>query len=274
MRKSMSNFRKYALLLVLVIIASMLVLPVRTFAKNKDKDDNDSGVYYYENDDTGYEAVLFDGADYLTKTEEKAVFEKMKEVTEYTNVCYLTDDNNISESESYSRSLCESALSEFFGRNSDAVIYLVDNEYDYIYAQGDTYDVITSSKAYSITDNVYRYSYNEEFEKGAIEAFDEIYKLLSGKRIAEPMKYICNAFLAIFCAILINFSIINGKSKLKKASIAEMVSGSNAVVNTTNEDVVFRNQERRYSPQSSGSSGGHGGHGGGGHHGGGGGHSH
>ena len=99
---------------------------------------------------------------------------------------------------------------------------------------------------------------------------------MEGRRIAEPMKYICSALLAIIAALLINYFIVMFMSRSRKANIREILSGTYANVRVNNPGVEFTNQTKRYSPQSSGSSGGgghSGGGGGGGSHGGGGGHS-
>lgn len=239
----------------------------------------DNGYASYVNSSTGYSAVIYDTADYLTDGEETALIEEMKPITEYTNVFFLTDENNRYYTESYSKNLCISTLENSFGYYSDAVIYLIDNEYDYIYAQGTTYDVITTQKAYSITDNVYNYSADGLYYKAASRAFSDIYALLDGRKIAEPMKYICNVFIALLAAFLINYCIVSRMSKLKKATSQDLVMGSLRSVEVRNINPILVNTTRVYSPQSSGGGGGGshggGGHGGGGgHHGGGGGHSH
>lgn len=236
---------------------------------------NYNGLYL--NRDTNYVAYVLDGADYLTYEEENQLIEDMIPLTEYTNVVYVTDDNNIHYSESYSESFATNCAETLFD-NESAIVYLCDNEYDYIIVQGDIKKFISNGQCRSITDNVYSYSADEEYYKAARKAFSQALDLIEGRKIAEPMKYICNAFIGLFVAFLICYSIISGKSKLKRATNSEMLEGAINWIELGQPDVQFVNTTRTYSPQSSSSGGSRGGgHHGGGHHGGGhhgGGHSH
>lgn len=230
----------------------------------------------YVNGDTGYGVYIDDGADLLSSAEEDAIAKVMQPITQYGNIIYLTtESHNYHETGNY----VEKYYLSNFGAYESGIVYCIDNdlEYDYVYAEGDAYDIVGKSFADTITDNVYMYSAREEWYEGAEAAFSMIYDVLEGKRIAQPMKYICNTFLALLIAFLVNFLIVNSKSKLKAVSNAEMVEGSLKAVRFNGINTQFINQTRQYSPQSSGGSGGHGGGGGGGgggHHGGGGGHSH
>lgn len=266
------KIKSFAKFFITFIIAfSLLTLTV--FAKNDDDEDN-----YYKNRDTGYEAYVIDNADYLTTIEEEKLLKQLKELTEFTNVVFLTDENNTSYSESYSDRLCAKTMEALFDDDT-AVIYLIDNEYDYIASQGDARKTISSGKCRTIADNVYKYSADEDFYKAANVAFTQIEDLFQGKKFAEPMKYICNAFIALFAALLINYLIVNSKSQLKKAKIMEIIEGTTNTVKYTDSTINHTGSTRRYAPRSSSSGGG--GHYGGGHHGGGfhgghsgGGHSH
>ena len=130
-------------------------------------------------------------------------------------------------------------------------------------------------------DNVYRYASYGRYDTTAMKTFEQINKLLDGGKILEPMRYISNVVIAIVVAFFINFFIVVGVSKIKKA-------GTNEVINTCDIEFQISNvvgkktgTRRKYSPvsESSGSSyhsgggGGFSGGGGGGHSGGGGGHS-
>ncbi|MGN0346366.1 MAG: hypothetical protein ACI4DU_03685 [Lachnospiraceae bacterium] len=255
-------------ILSLLMLCVMLLPSFAVFAVDVDDDE-----YYYENPDTGYVAVIVDVGDFLWDYEADDLFDAMKPITEYCNVMYLTDDessegNSMNDTERH----CKSYLREYFG-NDSAVVYCCDWENDYIYVQGDAKDKISTSKAYSITDNVYRYSAAENYLKGGLIAFEQIQKVLEGRMIVEPMKYVCNAFVGIFIALLINYGIVSSKSKLKKVSVTEQMAGAIINISSGNVNPQFINETKTYSPRSSSSGGGHGGggHGGGGH---GGGHSH
>lgn len=264
------------LLSAALVFACCYFAPMKVSAKD--------GVAVYINNVTGYSAVILDNANYIDDLKEDELLQIMIPITEYSNVVYLTDEGNYSYTESYSEDLSRRTAYALFDNNRtdkvNVIVYECDNEYDYIFSNGKVHSSpITSAKAYSITDNIYKYSADGNYYKAAEKAFTQIYNLLEGKAIAEPMKYICNAIMAITIALLINFLIINSKSKLKRASSAELISGAISWVETTPPMVEFISESKTYSPQSSGGGGGHGGHGGGGHGGGGhggggGGHSH
>ena len=144
-----------------------------------------------------------------------------------------------------------------------------------------SYDIITKSYANTITDNVYTFASDEEYFDCANTAFEQINTLLEGRAIAQPMKYISNALLAIVLALLINYFVVMFVSRGRKPSNAQLLDGIYSKVEIHNPRMDLTNQTKRYSPQSSGSSGStsrssgggfSGGGGGGGSRGGGGGH--
>lgn len=230
------------------------------------------GDNYYNNTYTGYAAVIIDGADYLSESEENELLDKMKELTDYTNVIYLTDENNTYALESYSEGIAEAAAYSLFDRDESVVVYVVDNEYDYIYAQGSAMRTITSSKAYNITDNVYMYSAREDYCNGAVEAFSECLTLFNGRKISNNMRFICNGFVALFISSLVCYIIISRKSRLKYTGGSELIKGAICYAEISNAEPFYTHTQKTYSPKSS-SGGGHGGHSGGHSHSGGG-HSH
>ena len=97
---------------------------------------------------------------------------------------------------------------------------------------------------------------------------------MEGRHIAQPMKYISNALLAIAIALLINYFVVRMLSRSRKASTSQLIDGTSYKTEIKNPRTEFVKQTKRYSPQSSSSSGGGGGgrSGGGGGGGGGGGH--
>lgn len=225
----------------------------------------------YENPDTYYEVIICDEADLLTDEEEETLLEDMKPITEYGNVAFVSiSENPYHSTKSYAREFYES----YFGQDSGTV-FLIDMDERYIWIQSDgaIYKRITTSYADTITDNVYSYASDQEYYCCASKAYSQIYTLLEGGKIAQPMKYICNLLLAVILALLINFFIVMWYSRSKKASASELLTGIYHKVDILNPTVTHTHQTKRYSPQSSGGGGGHsGGGGGGGHSGGGGGH--
>ena len=228
----------------------------------------------YTNPETGYIVILEDDADLLTQAEESALLTEMKNITEFGNVAFKSIDSNYSSTAGYARTYYH----DHFGSNSGTLFLIdMDNRNLYIFSDGAVYRVVTTGRAETITDNIYRMASRGEYFNCAKEAYSEIYTILNGDQIAQPMKYISNALLAILLALLVNFILINAVSKLRRTSTDRMILAASASFRFTDPDVSHINTTKTYSPvehSSGGSSGGGGGGGGGGHSsGGGGGHS-
>ncbi len=228
------------------------------------------------NPDTGYRVVIYDGADLLSSSEMKQLAEEMAGITNYGHVCLLTtDDNKYNDVQYYA----EEVYDDLFGYDSGTMFVIdMDTRYLWIQSDGDVLKVITRSYSEDITDNVYKYASNGNYYACASKVFEQETKLLSGQKIARPMRYISNALFALLLSFLINFLYVSRVSKIQNTSGEEMLSGAHKSLRYTPPAVIKTGETKTYSPQSSGSSGGgggsRGGHsgGGGGHHGGGGGH--
>lgn len=226
----------------------------------------------YINEDNGYEVIIEDDAGLLSWEERIKLQEDMEKITEWGNVAFKTIDDNIYVETKY---YAEAYYNDTFG-GSSATVFLIDMDKRniWIYSGGKIYKTITKSYAYTITDNVYRYASDGKYYECSSEAFKQIYALLNGQKIAQPMKYISNAFLAVILALIINYFIVRKFSSPQKVKRQELLRSMmyHCAVNEPNAN--FKYQTKKYDPPSSsshGSSGGGGG--GGGHSGGGGGHS-
>lgn len=261
----MHKFRKYFLRMLVFILGvlSFSNMPgiVEAYA-----------VVVYTNEDTGYEAVIDDDAGLLSREEKVKLQEDMEKITEWGNVAFVTTDDNIYVETKY---YAEAYYYNTFD-NSSATIFLIDMDERniWIYSNGKIYKTITKSYADTITDNVYRYASDGKYYECGSEAFKQIYTLLNGQRIAQPMKYISNAFLAVILALIINYFIVRKLSSPRKVKRKELLRSMMYHCTVTEPNADFKYQTKKYDPPSSsshGSSGGGGG--GGGHSGGGGGHS-
>lgn len=249
--------RKF-LLSFLLLFGILLTNQINVFADNT-----------YVNDETGYQVIIEDDAQLLSQEEQDDLSESMEKITKYGNVAFKTTDEYHYSTASFADNYCYSK----FGTESSTVFVIDMNRRNvYIYSNGKIYKTINKSYANIITDNVYKYASREEYYQCADKAFSQIYKVLNGQKIAQPMKYISNALLAIIIALIINYFIARKLSSTKKANKEQLIQGMYSNCNIYNENIVFMNQTRKYSPRSKGG-GGHGGGGGGGHGGGGGGHS-
>ncbi len=244
-----------------IAITTCITFPTNAFANN-----NYISFQAVEtNTDTGYKIYIDDWADLLTPEEETQLLETMRQISEYGNVAFVSINSNPTYS---TDSYAEDYYYDHF-RYDSGTVFIIDMDERMIWLEnaGFIKDTVTSSYALTITDNVYRYASNGDYLGCATNAFEQMLSLLGGSHIAQPMKYICNALLAIVIALLLNYFLVMASSRSSKASDRQVINGIYSKVEVKNASANFVNQTKRYSPQSSG-----GGRGGGGHRGGGGGH--
>lgn len=231
----------------------------------------------YENPDTSYKVCIEDEADLLTDEEEKLLGAQMEEITAYGNAAFVSLDSNYTSTESYAKE----HYRQLFGSDS-GTMFMIDmyNRNIWIHSNGSIYRTITNSYADTITDNVYTYASDQDYYGCASEAYTQIATLLAGRRIAQPMKYISNALLALIAALLINYFIVRTFSRSRKASENEILENIYTQCSVEHPQSSFIRQKKTYSPPSSSDSssgdssgGGSSGGGGGSSSGGGGGHS-
>lgn len=236
-----------------------------------DAQTTDTGSLIWENLDTGYRTVIEDDAGLLSDNELSLLSLDMQDTTAYGNAAFKSVSYNYSSASSFARDYYH----ELFGQTSGTLFLIdMDNREIYIFSDGAVYRTITNSYANTITDNVYRYASEQNYYLCASKAFEQINKLLAGRKISQPMKYISNALLALILAVLINYFIIRVSSQGKKAAASEILKASSVKFAFHNPKKQLTGQSKVYCPSSSGSGGGShgGGHSGGGHSGGGGGH--
>lgn len=226
---------------------------------------------YTKDAGSGYSLLLDDGADFFTPEQEKLLTAQMEEITEFCNVAVVTTTNSsgYSSTENYTVAYYEN----WFGNGSNGVIFVIDFDKREIYlvSEGSARKTISNSRAYTITDNTYTYATDGDYYSCASKTLEQVNILMQGGRIAQPMRYVCSALLALILALLINYFIVMFQSRSRKADVNKILEGTYTSVKLSNASAVFRNQTRTYSPQDSGgSSGGGGGGGGGGGHSGGG----
>lgn len=233
-----------------------------------------SAAVLYTNPDTGYVVILEDDANLLTDEDEAALAEKMEKITKWGSAAFKSIDENPTSTARY----IESYYREKFGKDSGTVFLIdMDNRNIWIKNNGQISRIITNSYSDTITDNSYRYASRGDYFGCAMEVFSEIETLLAGNRIAQPMKYVSNAFLAVILALLFNYFLMRRASKNRVPGERELLAGMQCRYTLTNPQARHLMQTKRYDPQTSdsGSSGGgsSSGGGGGGSSGSGGGHS-
>lgn len=226
-----------------------------------------------KNETTGYSIVIEDDANLMSEEELSKLQEEMQPLTEYGNIIFKSISQNYTSAENYAADFYH----DKFSLDSGTILLIdMDTRYIYIFSDGSNYQSITDDKATIITDNIYQYASDGQYYECASQAFEQIYTVLKGGKIAEPMRHTSNILIALTVAFFLNFFVVLASTKTKKASQKEILS--KAIVNFNASDITVNKngQRRKYSPpqsSSGGSSGGsHGGGGGGRSSGGGGGH--
>lgn len=255
-RKGGGGTKGMAAFLALLLPLALLSPAKKAFAWT----DEESVVY--TNEYTGYSAFIRDEEDLLTSEEEEELAEYMAPMTDYGNVMFLTADGDYMDPVDY----LETYYDDWF--YEDGTIFLIEmsNRQLRLENSGVIQDTITASYSDSIMDNVYRLASEGDYLGCAEETFYECTVLMDGGHIARPMKYICNALLALILALLVNYAAIRvttrnhkiTKQELAAAVLASIVYGGAKTKRTSHRKMAS-------------SSGGSGGGGGGGHSGGGGG---
>ncbi|MDO4304316.1 MAG: TPM domain-containing protein, partial [Bacillota bacterium] len=231
--------RKWKMIVLLVVM--WCLMGTCTFAKQR-----------YFNSATGCQVIIEDDADLLTDEEEEELAELMRGITDYGDVAFKTIDDNYQTTENYIKAYYQ----EQFGSGSGTIFLIdMDNRNIWIHSNGKIYRTITKSYANTITDNVYTYASRGDYYGCAREAFSEILTLLQGSKIAQPMKYISNALLALIVSLMLTFLVVAASSAVKKPKEKELLEATKYKYILKNPKATFTHTTKVYDPPSSGSSG-------------------
>ena len=205
-----------ALAFLTMIMVLVLALPVFAGEAAKSTD-----LYSNKNEETGNVAVIIDSAHLLSDEEEVKLEEYLDRVTQYCHAIFLTSDTPHSSSmHEYAKSMLEQigrSVGLTDGRN--AIIYVIDmNKRQLtIYAGETAAKTITTAISNAITDNTYTFATKGDYYAAARETFIQIFQVLEGQEIAQPMRYITAAMLALFIGFGISLLMVRSKTKRKKA---------------------------------------------------------
>lgn len=244
-------------IMLCAILLSLFALPAHA----------DEFGFEYTNPDTGYVVYIADEEDLLTDSEEAQLIEVMKPVTEYGNAGFVSCENNSVSTKQFA----EQRYSSVFGSESGTLL-LIDmgmREF-YIRNNGAVSKIITTAYSNTISDNIYKYASDRYYYKFAATCFLQELELLRGGKIAQPMRYISAALLALILGLLLNYLIL-------RAVTVPRTAGNHEIIDAAQVDFILRNPSSRhtnttkvYSPVRSSGGGGGGRSGGGGFSGGGG----
>ncbi len=218
---------------------------------------------YFESDESGYGAYVVDDARLLTEYDRGLLLQDMWEMLPYGNAIFLTLADNpyydgSGNKSAAAKSYAEYYYSYYFPASENGVLFLIDMDTRilWITGAGELQRTITDSFANTITDNVYSYAVDEDYFTCGSKAFSQVVQVLRGQRIARPMKYICNAILALFISFFLNYYLAKRTSKTREASHSEILKNLNNTFSLSNIKLIKTGETRKYSPRSSGSSGG------------------
>ena len=247
---------------LLAVIMCAILLPLFSVPAHADE-----FGFEYTNPETGYVIYIADEEDLLTDSEEVQLIEDMKPITEYGNAGFVSCENNSVSTRQYA----EQRYSSVFGSESGTLL-LIDmgmREF-YIRNNGSVSRIITSAYSNTISDNIYKYASDRYYYKFASVCFMQELELLRGGKIAQPMRFISAALLALILGLLLNYLIL-------RAVTVPRTAGNHEIIDAAQVDFILRNPTSRhtnttkvYSPIRSSGGGGGGRSGGGGFSGGGG----
>ncbi len=204
---------------------------------------------------TNYNIVVEDNANLLSEDEIKLLKTNMIPLTEFGNVMFITTDSStvVGNSLKYVQRYYYSK----FGNNNGVAFYIdMNGRQICACATGSLDDIITNGKCDTIMDNVYIYARNGRYFDCAKEVFVQMNTLLSGGKISESMKYICNGIVSIMLSLFLVYGLFILIIRNKKASKKELISECDIYFSNSPITVVKNGQRREYSPRSSSSSGG------------------
>lgn len=225
---------------------------------------NEEGYILVKNESTGYEILIDDSAGLLSYDEQKQLVDDMKECSDYGFILFVsTEEDPFSTVDDYAQDYYRSRIPD---ENGVMLLIDMDKRKICVYSEGDIQYVITGSKASIITDNIYTYAADGDYYTTASRGFEQIAAVLGGRAIAQPMKYISNACLAILLSLIINYFFARAVSQKVKPSNGQIMDSIISRFAFSNPTAAHTNTTRTYSPRSSSSGGGGGRSGGGGGH--------
>lgn len=265
------NFGFVKKIMICMAIALLVILKpcaLYTYASDSSYsvETNEEGYILVKNEATGYEILVDDKADLLSYSEEKQLMDDMKDCSEYGFILFVsTEEDNFATVDDWAEDYYRSRIPD---ENGVMLLIDMDKRKICVYSEGALKNVVTSSKANIITDNIYTYASEGDYYTTARMGFEQIAAVLGGKGIAQPMKYISNACLAILISLIINYFFARSVSKKAKASDSQIIDSIISRFAFSNPSAQHTNTSKTYSPRSSSSGGGggrSGGGGGGGH---------
>lgn len=247
------------------VILLVLLIPSYVYAGEYTgdiKQDTDKAKEEIKEAGSSEKIILDDQANLLTDDQELLLRSDMAPLTEFGNVVFVSiSSNQYGNSETFAREYYRSKF-----QSADGVLFVIDMQTRQLtlMSRGTLERTLTPSKNTSIVDNVFRLASAGNYYECAKRVFEQAYRLLTGGKIAEPMRYISAAIIALCSSSFIGFMIAYAGFRLKKQNIKETMASNKYHVDILDFDAQKTGQHSVYNPPSSSSSGGGGGFSGGG----------
>lgn len=210
------------------------------------------------NEETGYIAVIDDGAFLLDAAEYSDVMNTMMGITDYCNVGLYT---YAGESRAYVGDKAEEWANRTFTGHCTMFVIDMTTRQIMIASTDDVKKTITQSKGNIIVDNVYTYASDKQYARCAMTAFNQMLRVFNGGTVSGPMKYISNALLAMVVALLLAYLLISARHEQEvKVSMPEIITATAGV----GAVIGAKKLSRKVHHSSSSGGGSHGGFSGGG----------
>ena len=119
-----------------------------------------AAVWTQTNGETNYSAVIEDDAELLDETQYDGVMNTMMGITAYCNVGFYTYGGSSTE---YVGNKARQWGDNMFNGEYTLLIIDMATRQLMVYSSEEIYQIITQSKAYTITDNVYAYASGKEY---------------------------------------------------------------------------------------------------------------
>lgn len=243
------------LILFFVIIVQISTHSIATNIEN-DSINSVAEITTQENSNNTSLVVIEDDANLLTEYQEEELRKEMNVLTEYGIVLFKTTDFSI---DTRPLKYIQSYFYSKFGNKAGVAFYIDMSSRELCVtatSAGGLDKIITSAKCNIITDNIYRYASSGNYYKCASEAYKQMNQLLSGGKIAETMKHVCNAILSIMLSLFFTYGVFLIIMGNKKATHKEIVGECEVKFKHGSVEVIKKGSHRVYSPRSTSSSGG------------------
>ena len=207
--------------------------------------------------DNEYQCIIEDDYDLLTDEEEAKLKEYMIPITEYGNAIFHTTGDNRVFVETYADNYYHSK----FSLRSSGVVFVIDmgQRQVCVFSDGFIHRFVTNQKADVICDNIYTYAKRGDYFGCAQNAFKQIYNVLKGEQIAEPLRIASGIAVSIILAFFITYIVVMNKYRVKPADQKQLIKNCNVAFAAGQVSVVKTGEHRVYNPPSSSSGGGGGG---------------